>query len=154
MKNALYTLVFCFIFALGMDVPGSVTSFSHMLKKQRRERKSLVRATRFIARLAYFKTPYECYNDMTTDSNADSEYDERLITKDELIQWKTKRAALTRAHDLKIQQGKKNESVASVLNNTNEEQKKSLYAQLISNDFSHLSTQEALKALGYEADAE
>lgn len=149
MKNITVVLILFSTIAAGMDAP-SVLSVSHLLKMKIREE----RAVRFMDRLAYFNSPNECDKEMTTDSNVESDFEEGLISAEQLIQHKAYRNQERKARAQKIEQGKKNERVASLLKNIALEEKKSLYVQLNTSPISQLPILEALKALGYEADAE
>lgn len=165
MKNIIYLFLFLSMPVISMDAPQLCTGLilvkelkrpdvTASEKNKRKEAKKLAQSTKFLHRLPYFKSAHECYIDMTTDSGADSNYEEGIMTKEELDAWKVTRNEQAIQHDLKIQKQTKNQSVATLLTYITPDQYNLLYSKLYSNELSRLPIHEALIALGYEADVE
>lgn len=143
MKNNIFLLLLLSMPLVSMQAPNSSPW----------EAKMAARSARFLERLAYFNTVQECEEDMSTESEADQEFAEGLMTAQELAQWRANRTQERMAHDQKIKDRAKNPVVEAALKKVTPQDHQNLYRQL-NNTYRDVPTQEALKALGYEADAE
>lgn len=142
---------------LSLDDRGTSNFYNKkkVAKNIRREEKQVARATSFLERLSYFNTAGECEQEMTTESDDDTEYEEGLITKEQLLQYKQHRKDNKAKNDSQIKNRKRNTRVAAWIKHVkSDDEKESLYRKLNSDKYKNLPTEEALKTLGYEADAE
>jgi hypothetical protein len=143
MKNSIFVLLLLSVPVMCMDSQYS----PHW------EAKMAARRVRFFERLPHFNSAIECDNEMTTESEADAELEEGIISQKEFNDWRAQRTAERITHDQQIKARTKNARVEAVLSKVTLNDNAQLYSQL-NNNYKNVPALDALKALGYEADAE
>lgn len=133
----------------------SLIGMEGLQPNQIREAKFVARSARFLERLAYFNTAQECEDNMTTESEAEIDFAKGRISQQEWIEWKARRTQERMRHDQQIKMRKKNVRVEALLKKiTLNREKRSLYCKLYSTNYKNMPAEQALQALGYDADSE